>query len=128
MLERFLLTDSLSDDIGRSEIGSVEVWENERLDPAVAAKPPSGALPTGAWSSRFLRAGERAPWVKVLKDGTIWREEVKDEDKKNSEAKMILALKENWEFIPGEEWRVDTYGLWAETGADPGEILSDASA
>ncbi|KAK1926478.1 integral peroxisomal membrane peroxin-domain-containing protein [Papiliotrema laurentii] len=117
--ERVLLTDSLSDDIGRGRIASVEVWENERLDPAIAAKPPVGALPQGAWSSRFLRAGERAPWVKVIREGALWKnEEATGVDKKEGESKMVLALKDEWDFIPGEEWRVDTCGLWADAGAD----------
>ena len=67
-----LLTDALSDDIGRRSIQRVEVWENERLDPAVTAKPPTstsvgggGGVPPGSWSYRHLRAGERLPWVKV---------------------------------------------------------------
>jgi hypothetical protein len=121
--ERVLLTDSLSDDIGRGRIASVEVWENERLDPAIAAKPPVGALPQGAWSSRFLRAGERAPWVKVIREGALWKnEEATGVDKKEGESKMVLALKDGWDFIPEEEWRVDTCGLWADAGADEGEL------
>ena len=43
-LQDAALTDALDDRMGGRPIGRVEVWENERLDPAVAAKPPSGAL------------------------------------------------------------------------------------
>ena len=121
--ERALLTDALSDDIGRTQIGAVEVWENERLDPAIAAKPPSGILPAGAWSSRFLRAGERAPWVKVFREDALWKEEATEGEKKEGEAKMVLALKSGWEFIPAEEWRVDSYGLWSDVGTDEGEFV-----
>ena len=74
-LEDAALTDALDDRTGRRPIGRVEVWENERLDPAVSAKPPSGALPTGAWSSRHLRAAERAPWIKVKSTGSLWLDE-----------------------------------------------------
>lgn len=115
------MTDSLSDDLGQCRIEMVEVWENERLDPSVAAKPPAGALPTSSWSSRFLRAGERAPWLKVSKDGTLWKEEGSSEDKKSAESKMVLALKHGWDFVPSEEWKVDVCGLWTEAGADEGE-------
>ena len=128
LFERAALTDNLPDDIGRSPIGRVEVWENERLDPGIAAKPPPGAaaLPNGAWSSRHLRAGERAPWVKVCGQDALWRSEQAvvgtGEDKKEGE-KMVLALENGWEFIPGEDWRVDVCGLWSETGTDEGESV-----
>lgn len=76
MIVDLLLTDALPDDIGRCTIDRVEVWENERLDPAIMAKSASatlanaggsgGGVPPGSWSYRHLRAGERLPWVKVV--------------------------------------------------------------
>jgi hypothetical protein len=126
-LERLSLTDALPDDIGRQPIAQVEVWENERLDPAVAAKPPAGPLPAGSWSSRHLRAGERAPWVKVrANDDSLWLDEGKEDKVKEGE-KMALALKDGWEFVPGEEWRVDVCGLWEASGTDSGELHSMSS-
>lgn len=124
LVERFLLTDSLSDDIGTKQIDTVEVWENERLDPALAAKQPTGTVAPGAWSSRHLRAGERAPWVKVVREGAKWKDEVKGDEKKEGDGRMVLALQDGWEYIPGEEWRVDSYGLWSENGADEGKWIS----
>lgn len=118
------MTDSLSDDLGQCRIELVEVWENERLDPAIAAKPPAGAFPNTSWSSRFLRAGERAPWVKVLRDGALWMDDVLPEEKREGENKMVLAMRDGWDFVPGEEWKIDVCGLWTAAGTDEGELLS----
>ena len=119
MLEGFCLTDGLSDDIGRQPITRVEVWENERLDPAIAAKSPAGPLAPVSFSSKHLRAAERAPWIKVLETDSVWKAETKEEKKEGD--KMALALQPGWEFVPGEEWRVDVCGLWSEVGTDEGE-------
>ena len=134
VLENLALTDALPDDIGRKEIGRVEVWENERLDPTIAAKPQgstSTALPTpaGAWSSRHLRASERNPWVKVLtaSDGkSLWGTEETSSGIEGE--KMVLALEYGWAFIPGEDWRVDVCGMWSTSGTDEeGWAYSDDS-
>ncbi|CAK9785624.1 unnamed protein product [Cutaneotrichosporon oleaginosum] len=111
MAEEAVMTDALSDDLGRRLLARVEVWENERLDPTAVSKTP---LPPGSWSVRFLRAGERAPWVKVRRGDSAWAaEEVGDEG-----PTMVLSLKDNWNFVPGEDWRVDVCGLWSDVGTD----------
>lgn len=117
-LEDMALTDALSDKIGSRPIARVQVWENERLDPATAAKPLSAGTPPGSWSARYLRAGERGAWVKVRTPGNLWA----DEEPKSADAdegRMVLALKENWSFVPEEDWRVDVPALWSDVGADP---------
>lgn len=114
----------------------MEVWENERLDPAIASKPPS--VPA-VWGSKFLRAGERAPWVKVYGENAKWKglgqgtthpgmgkeqdKEILESDQEKSESGVVLALQEGWCFIPEEDWRVDVCGLWSEAGTDEGECL-----
>ena len=135
-LEDLALTDALDDRIGRLPVNRVEVWENERLDPAIVSKPPpSGIIPPSAWSSRNLRAGERAPWIKVKSNDSLWLEqgspsipqssgkEGKDGTEEEKTEKMVLAMKDSWEFIPGEEWKVDVCGLWSEMGTDESESL-----
>lgn len=131
-LERLIIIDSLDDEMGRKEISQVEVWENERLDPSVAAKPTSTP---SAWGSRFLRSGERAPWVKVYGEGSKWkplgagRQAVgSGEDKAEEGSEVVLALEEGWAFLPSEGWRVDVCGLWSAVGSDPGDLLSPDSA
>ncbi|ORX34478.1 hypothetical protein BD324DRAFT_636086 [Kockovaella imperatae] len=143
-LEDVVLTDALDDEIGRMPISRVEVWENERLDPVMVAKPPaSGIVPSTSWSSRHLRAGERAPWVKVKSEDSVWLDQEPklasqvstDSDASSSggegqekEEQMVLALKPGWIFIPGEEWKVDVCGLWSEVGSDEnGWMYSDDS-
>ncbi|TXT15543.1 hypothetical protein VHUM_00046 [Vanrija humicola] len=131
-LEDRVLTDALPDELGRRPIARVEVWENERLDPVVSAKPTAAAqLPAGAYSSRFLRPGERGGWVKVrTASGTyshehIWEDE---EDRPDHGDRMALALKDRWAFVPGEDWRVDVCGLWSDVGTDPdGWVYTDDS-
>lgn len=116
--EEYALTDNLSDELGSKQISRVQVWENERLDPAVAIKSPP-TLPPGSWSARFLRPNERAPWVKI---DSVWAEE------DTPDGPMVLALKDGWTFVPGEDWRVDVCGLWSETGTDAdGWAYSDDS-
>ncbi|WWD22096.1 hypothetical protein CI109_106585 [Kwoniella shandongensis] len=161
MLEGWLMSDRLSDEIGRKRISRVEVWENERLDPKIAAlsttsttsvsssssstdKASQGApiIPPGSWSARFLRPSDRPPWVKVATQGNKWKS-VEDNlpsttsesttgggggGEREAEAKRVLALKEGWEWVPGEDWRVDGAGLWSDVGVDEeGWVYSDDS-
>lgn len=122
LLENLALTDALSDEVGRQEIRRVEVWENERLDPSSSFKPTPGS----SWSSRYLRAAERNPWVKITsptEEKSLWRDEVAGDGEK-----MVLALRIGWAFIPGEDWRVDVCGLWSSVGTDEeGWCYSDDS-
>ncbi|EIW68836.1 hypothetical protein M231_03663 [Tremella mesenterica] len=123
-LEDLAMTDALDNVVGRSEISKVEVWENERFD--------SSSKPVG-WGSKFLRAGERAPWVKVLGESSPWGSDIvgeveggsggiKDKDGKEE----IIKLKEGWEWVPGEEWRVDRD--WSKNGLDEdGWVYTDDS-
>jgi hypothetical protein len=123
-LERLVVIDSLDDTMGRKQISQVEVWENERLDPAVAAKPISTP---SVWGSRFLRSGERAPWVKVYGDGSKWKPlgagqpAIPTGDKGEEGSEVILALEKDWAFLPSDGWRVDTCGLWSVSGSDQGK-------
>lgn len=133
-LENLALSDTLPDWLTYSSISRVEVWENERLDPAVASK--TGPIPSGAYAARHLRAGERAPWVKVgLKLGvgveseaieasagdSVWASAGEAVPAEGGSSEKVLALKEGWAYIPGEEWRVEVCGLWSEVGTDEGE-------
>jgi hypothetical protein len=151
MAEHFALLDTLSDELGRKEIARVEVWENERLDPSIASKP----LTTPAiWGSRFLRAGERAPWVKVYGEDSKWmglgqgslhagasatsssgsganhrlgNSEANEKDGvATGEGEVTLALQDQWKFIPGEDWRVDKCGLWSNCGTDEGKCMHES--
>lgn len=123
-LERLIVIDSLDDTMGRKEISQVEVWENERLDPSVAAKP---ITTPSVWGSRFLRSGERAPWVKVYGENSKWKPlgqgapAVPSENKGEEGREVILALESRWAFLPSEGWKVDTGGLWSVSGSDQGE-------
>lgn len=124
VVTRLMLTDALPDDIGRSTIKEVEVWENERLDPAVTMKThPANPVPAGSWSQRFLRAGERMPWVKIRDEGAVWAGPVQGEadgEGPKVGSRNVPDLREGWKWIPGEEWRVDVSGLWSEVGVDAG--------
>lgn len=126
-LERLVIIDSLDNEMGRKPIGQVDVWENERLDPAVAAK--STTTTPSLWGSRFLRSGERAPWVKVYGEGSKWKplgqgsqiNGSNTEDKAEDGSEVVLALEPGWAFLPTEGWRVDVCGLWSSVGSDTGE-------
>lgn len=123
-LERLVVIDSLDNEMGRKPTSQVEVWENERLDPSVASK--STSTPS-VWGSRFLRSGERAPWVKVYDDGSKWkptglgRQAGTAGDEKVEDGEVVLALQDGWAFLPSEGWRVDVCGLWSQVGSDLGK-------
>lgn len=124
-LTRLMLTDALPDNIGRAKLAEVEVWENERLDPAITIKThPANPLPPGSWSQRFLRAGERMPWVKIRDVGAVWAAPIQGEaegEASKSAGRNVPDLMEGWKWVPGEEWRVDVSGLWSDVGVDSGE-------
>ncbi|RSH83841.1 hypothetical protein EHS25_005456 [Saitozyma podzolica] len=136
-LETLALSDTLPDWLTYSCLSRVEVWENERLDPAVASK--TGPIPSGAYAARHLRAGERAPWVKVgLRLGetiegsdsgdSVWASAGEAVPAEGGSSEKVLALKDGWAYIPGEDWRVDVCGLWSEVGTDEdGWAYSDDS-
>ncbi|WWD07804.1 hypothetical protein V865_005908 [Kwoniella europaea PYCC6329] len=141
-LEVILLDDKLSDEIGNNKkIDKVEVWENQRLDPkfssggsstTVAGSGKTVDITAGSWGGKFLRASDRSPWVKVDTPNTKWKSTTGEQStlpsgsgsgestdkEKEKEAKMILALKDGWDWIPNEDWRVDVCGLWSENGVD----------
>ncbi|WVQ84147.1 hypothetical protein IAT38_006294 [Cryptococcus sp. DSM 104549] len=145
LAERWLMTDRLSDEIGGKRLGYVSVWENERLDPklAAAALPssttqPAPVIPPTGWGAKFLRQSDRPPWVKVAEEGGKWKSTedtpqagtgtgAEEGNNGDVEAK-VLALKPGWEWVPGEDWRVDGNGLWSEVGVDEeGWVYSDDS-
>ncbi|WRT64878.1 uncharacterized protein IL334_001814 [Kwoniella shivajii] len=165
-IENFLLDDRLSDEIGRSTISKVEVWENERLDPKISSSLSSNTtnansssltslsntsnsqssvlptIPNGSWSSKNLRASDRSPWIKVNNDQSKWKSiedlpmpsssdaknSENENSKENKEAKLVLALKQGWQWIPGEDWRIDLSGLWSDHGVDEeGWLYTDDS-
>ncbi|ODN80394.1 hypothetical protein L202_02645 [Cryptococcus amylolentus CBS 6039] len=133
VVEHWLLTDRLPDTFSGKTISQVCVWENERLDPKL---PAPGPIPPTAWSSRYLRQGDRQAWIKSSEPAVINLEFSSAEDKegggclwKSTETTLspeadegveaqVLALKPGWEWVPGEEWRVDMSGEWSEFGID----------
>ncbi|WVQ97954.1 hypothetical protein IAU59_005074 [Kwoniella sp. CBS 9459] len=150
ILENLMLDDRLSDEIGRKVVGKVEVWENERLDPKIASSSSNSGsapvvLPVGSWGSKHLRPSDRSPWVKVPSEESKWKSttdglpssassnasanaSASGDDKDGKDVKMVLALKDGWEWIPGEDWRVDASGLWSDVGVDAeGWVYSDDS-
>ncbi|TYJ56296.1 hypothetical protein B9479_002986 [Cryptococcus floricola] len=132
IVEHWLLTDRLPDTFSGKTISQVCVWENERLDPKL---PAPGPIPPTAWSSRYLRQGDRQAWIKspepalnldssLAEDkeggGCLWKSTettLSPEADEGVEA-QVLALKPGWEWVPGEEWRVDMSGEWSGFGID----------
>nr|XP_018265564.1 uncharacterized protein I303_01934 [Kwoniella dejecticola CBS 10117]OBR87722.1 hypothetical protein I303_01934 [Kwoniella dejecticola CBS 10117] len=136
-VEILMLNDKLSDEVGNKRISNVQVWENERLDPkiSISITGTAGMIPPGSWSFKNLRASDKSPWAKVdLAEENKWRS-VEDapgsgsgSDKESQKAKLILALKEGWEWVSGEDWRIDVRGQWSENGVDPdGWLYTDDS-
>lgn len=135
-IERRLLTDRLDDQIAKSEIREVHVWENERLDPTWLKNTVSKVIqgnqevpnaletpPGFAWSGRHLKPTDKQPWIRALPrnpNESLWEDEpvrVLEGDA----GRVSLTLVSGWSFVPNEEWRVDYAASWAGGAADDGE-------
>ncbi|WWC67825.1 uncharacterized protein I206_101742 [Kwoniella pini CBS 10737] len=101
-----------------------------------------GIIPIGSWSLKHLRASDKSPWVKVdlggfksqenkwksIEDTPLPTSINENEKDGGQKAKLILALKEGWDWVPGEDWRIDVRGEWSESGVDEeGWLYTDDS-
>ncbi|KAJ7591018.1 integral peroxisomal membrane peroxin-domain-containing protein [Mycena floridula] len=118
--------NNLSDICWNSEIREVELFENERLDPAVAKEEVkddttvSGHSRTRSnaerlhksWSKTHLRPLERTAWTRG-RDG--WSGVGPGSTVSSN---LTFSLPPDWYFVETEDWHVDVEASWASCGGD----------
>ncbi|KAL4081033.1 integral peroxisomal membrane peroxin-domain-containing protein [Scleroderma citrinum] len=106
---RVVDNDRLSDKAWPAPMCTVELWENERWEPAEECVSKSKQkVPQGTWSKTHLRPSERVPWTRG-QDG--WSG-VGGEISSN----LTFSLSPGWAFIETEGWRADLEGVWVSVG------------
>lgn len=114
---QLLDNDRLTDKHWRSELRTVELWENERWTPG-----PDESAADGGWSKANLRPGERRAWTRgrdgwsgVADDGT------------GDVSNLTFSLSSGWLFVETEEWRPDLEGSWIgrDCTDDSGWVYTD---
>ncbi|KAJ3798752.1 integral peroxisomal membrane peroxin-domain-containing protein [Lentinula aff. detonsa] len=118
-LQRFLDDNNLSDEVWNSEMREVELWENERLDPAITPLSPTffgASVPSnGGWSKSHLKSNDRAAWTRG-RDGWSGVAVSGGDGDGTVSSNLTFSLAPNWEFVPTEDWRADLIGAWVNEG------------
>ncbi|KIY51547.1 hypothetical protein FISHEDRAFT_36919 [Fistulina hepatica ATCC 64428] len=111
---RSIDSNNLLDEVWRSPMREVELWENERLDPSVdLTKGAQVFVDTLGFSKSALRAGvDRAAWTRG-RDG--WSDVGKDGYVSSN---LTFSLSPGWRFVETEDWRPDLLAEWSGVGAD----------
>ncbi|SPO24493.1 related to PEX29 - peroxisomal integral membrane peroxin [Ustilago trichophora] len=118
--------DRLDDYVWERGWRNVEVFENERYLPTKRAASSSGVV--GGWSAHNLRIGERMPWTKGPDGWSSDEVEVLPGHKIDISRQVAMKLEPGWEWIPGDDWRIDWGGSWSAVGVDDeGYVYTDSS-
>ena len=119
------LTDLLDEDRLPEEVWSrgwrdMELYENQRFRPGLTKGSQEKR-----WSGTALRLSERRPWTKGS-DG--WTPPGEDDGHELGKYKLSFALEPGWEWIDGDDWRIDWGGSWSSVGVDEsGFVYTDDS-
>lgn len=118
--------DRLDDYVWERGWRNVEMFENERFVGSKRAASSSGVV--GGWSAHNLRMGERLPWTKGPDGWSSEEVEVLPGHQIDISRQVAMKLEPGWEWIPGDEWRIDWGGSWSAVGTDDqGYVYTDAS-
>ncbi|SPC65972.1 related to PEX29 - peroxisomal integral membrane peroxin [Ustilago sp. UG-2017b] len=118
--------DRLDDHVWERGWRNVEMFENERFLPSKRAASSSGVV--GGWSAHNLRMGERMPWTKGPDGWSSDQVEVLPGHKIDISRQVAMKLEPGWEWVPGDEWRIDWGGSWSAVGVDDeGYVYTDSS-
>ncbi|KAF7968953.1 hypothetical protein HWV62_28797 [Athelia sp. TMB] len=102
--------DAMTDAVWRSELRSVELWENERWADGTTSSGENGAGEAKeGWSKRNLKAGERVAWTRG-RDG--WS----GVGEGGVSSNLTFSLAPGWRFVETEDWRPDLHADWAGEG------------
>ena len=99
----------------------VEMFENQRYQPG--RRSIANDL---NWSPRHLRADERRPWTRGIDGYSVDITAPTDFPLRADD--VDYQLDEGYEWIEGENWRIDWGGAWSSVGVDDhGYVYTDAS-
>ncbi|CEH18490.1 Peroxin/Dysferlin domain [Ceraceosorus bombacis] len=105
--------DRLDDEVWERGWRDVEMFENERYISPTAVR--SGQTP--GWSVHNLQYGERKAFTKA-KDGWSASELEVSNFGTEISRQVAMSLEEGWEWVKGDEWRIDWIGEWSDAGVD----------
>lgn len=110
--------DRLPESVWERGWRDVELFENQRFRPG---KKRGGGEKDSNWSGSALQSSERQAWTRGS-DGY-------SSDKQAAiQNKQSLRPDEGWEWIDGDDWRIDWGGLWSTVGVDEnGFLYTDSS-
>ncbi|GAC97550.1 hypothetical protein PHSY_005136 [Pseudozyma hubeiensis SY62] len=118
--------DRLDDFVWEKGWRNVEMFENERFVGGKRAASSSGVV--GGWSGHNLRMGERLPWTKGPDGWSSDEVEVLPGSRIDVSRQVAMKLEPGWEWIPGDDWRIDWGGSWSAVGTDDqGYVYTDGS-
>ncbi|PWY99610.1 hypothetical protein BCV70DRAFT_190474 [Testicularia cyperi] len=124
-LREWIEQDRLDDVVWEHGWRNVEMFENERFLPTTRA---SSSGNVGGWSAHNLRLGERRPWTKGPDGWSADEIDVLPGHRIDVSRQVAMKLEAGWEWIPGDDWRIDWGGSWSAVGADPeGYVYTDSS-
>ncbi|SJX63200.1 related to PEX29-peroxisomal integral membrane peroxin [Sporisorium reilianum f. sp. reilianum] len=125
-LREWIEQDRLDDFVWERGWRNVEMFENERFQPTKRAASSSGLV--GGWSAHNLRMGERLPWTKGPDGWSSDQLEVLPGHQIDISRQVAMTLEPGWEWVPGDDWRIDWGGTWSAVGVDDlGYVYTDAS-
>ncbi|CAO1638061.1 unnamed protein product [Parajaminaea phylloscopi] len=128
-MNEWIKMDQLPDEVWTRGWREVEVFENERFsDDASTARAAlrNGLGVAGKWSGHNLRYGERRPWTKGA-DGYADEALQVEGYSLDVSRQVAMSLEDGWEWIEGDEWRIDFLGRWSPHGVDEsGWVYTDS--
>lgn len=105
--------DRLPESVWERGWRDVELFENQRFRPG---KKRGGGEKDANWSGNALQSSERQAWTHGS-DGYASDKEAAIQNKQS------LRPDEGWEWIDGDDWRIDWGGLWSTVGVDENGFL-----
>lgn len=108
--------DRLPESVWERGWRDVELFENQRFRPGFASHDAQEFR----WSPNALQPGERRPWTRGS-DG--YSPENDAEIETIGQTKEAFGPDEGWQWIEGDEWRIDWGGLWSSVGVDEDGFL-----
>ncbi|UZJ57254.1 hypothetical protein CBS101457_006574 [Exobasidium rhododendri] len=109
-LRQWLEEDGLDDEVWQKGWKDFEMFENERYSTTNAAN-------TGGWSAHNLTFGERKSFTKGS-DGWSAQELEVAGFSIDISRQVAMSLEPGWQWVEGDDWRIDWVGLWSTAGVD----------
>ncbi|WFD41951.1 hypothetical protein MPSI1_000589 [Malassezia psittaci] len=104
--------DRLPESVWEKGWRDFELYENQRF--RSSSKRGRGAEDR-LWNASSLQASERRPWTRASDGFSGDKDKISD--------KQTYQLEKGWEWIDGDDWRIDWGGSWSSVGVDENGFL-----